>query len=166
MEKATLLLILFVLCLFCAGCTAPAPAPANQTPAGPAPVPAGTQPFVLNDSIRPGDDFFLHVNDAWIRTHPVPADKSSYTTFSQIEDKNDEDLLLLFLKAENSTGRGADHNTTLIGDFYHSGMDTDAISRDGLSPLADDLARIDAIGSREELTSGVLLDFQTTFALT
>jgi putative endopeptidase len=152
--KAFVLVICVMFCILAAGCTTP------QGEGAASPVVTTKSPdsgFVLNESIRPGNDFFMHVNDAWIREHPIPADKSSYSTFSALSDKTDEDLNVLFLKAANATGKNADRNLTLLGQFYRSGMDTETINREGLSGLSDDLAMIDAIRTRPDLTNATVV---------
>lgn len=143
MKQAAATLIL-ITCILLAGCTTP------QTDPGP------TQVSVVNESILPGDDFYLYVNDAWMRSHPIPADKNRYGSFTQLEDKVDADLLALSLKAENVSGREADRNRTLIGQFYRSGMDQAGIDAAGIAPLKDDLAMIDAIRSRKDLTNATV----------
>jgi putative endopeptidase len=150
-----LLLILVVLaCLLAAGCSAPA-----GTGTGPAvtTTTALATEYMLNTSIRPGDDFYTHVNDAWLKDHPVPADKTYIGTFSQLGDKADSDLLLLMNKAVNASKGSADRNVTLIGQFFRSGMNTEAIDREGTAALSGDLAMIDAINSRSDLTNATVI---------
>ncbi|MDD1701372.1 MAG: M13 family metallopeptidase, partial [Methanoregula sp.] len=139
-----------ILCLLVAGCTAPS---GSGTAATVTATPAPDHGFVLNQSVRPGDDFYAYVNDAWMEEHPVPADKKSISTFSELDDKTDNDLNALFLNASNATPGSADRNLTLLGQFYRSGMDNATIDRDGLNPLSDELAMIDAIDSRDELAN-------------
>lgn len=146
--KRALLLLVLIACL-AAGCSSP-----GDT--GTAPVVPATQGqerwYTLNESIRPGDDFYTYVNDAWIREHPVPADKTYIGHISELGDKTDVDLDALMTSAANQTPGSADRNLTLIGQFYRSGMDTGAIEREGLASLAGDLAMIDAIRSRDDLS--------------
>lgn len=149
MKKAVLILIL-IACILLAGCTTPAPTGTTSADT------KTTQAIVVNESIRPGDDFYTHVNDAWLRSHPIPADKSYYGSFSELNDKVDSDLLALSLKAENVSSKNGDRNLTIIGQFYRSGMDTAAIESAGITPLNDDLAMIDAISSRKDLTNATV----------
>lgn len=154
MAKEIAVILILVLCLAAAGCL-------DTGATGTKPVATVTKApdsgFVLNESIRPGDDFFTYVNDDWIRTHPIPSDKSGYTTFNALGDKVDLDLLALYLKAENATPGIADRNTTLIGQFFRSGMDTEAINRAGLTGLSEDVSMIDAIQSRSDLANATIL---------
>ena len=142
--KPALSILLLIACILLAGCTS-SPSTTAETKT--------TQAIAVNESIRPGDDFYTYVNDAWLRNHPIPADKNSYSSFTELGDKVDSDLLALSLRAENVSGNDADRNITLIGQFYRSGMDTAAIDAAGIAPLKDDLAMIDAISSRKDLTN-------------
>jgi putative endopeptidase len=45
-------------------------------------------PGGMNLSVKPGDDFYEYVNGAWIKSHPVPADKSRYGEFLIVDDRN------------------------------------------------------------------------------
>lgn len=149
MKRAALILII-ISCILLAGCSTTAPAGTNPADT------KTTQAIVVNESIRPGDDFYTHVNDAWLRTHPVPADKSAYGSFDELRDKVDNDLLELSLRAENVSTGSENRNLSLIGQFYRAGMDTAAIESAGTLPLKDDLAMIDAISSRKELTDATV----------
>ncbi|MDD3933846.1 hypothetical protein [Methanoculleus sp. UBA303] len=64
--------------------------------------------FVLNESVRPGDDFYAYVNDAWIAEHPIPADKQYYATFTEMRDRVDDNLHTLLEKAADAPPEGAD----------------------------------------------------------
>ena len=63
-------------------------------------------------------------------------------------DNVDNNLFALTIRAENVSSKDGDRNLTLIGQFYRAGMDTAAIEKAGLTSLKNDLAIIDAIGSR------------------
>jgi putative endopeptidase len=152
-KKAVVILVL-ISCILLAGCTGVATTDKNSSGAAPT-VP--THGFVLNESVRPGDDFFAYVNDAWIAEHPIPADKNSVSSFSELSDKVDNDLLALSLKAENTTSGDPDRNLTLIGQFFRSGMDTAMIDREGIVSLRRDLEMIDAISSRTGLTNATIV---------
>jgi len=154
MVKPVLLVFIVIICLVTAGCSGPA---ATTPDLQSSPAQAPDNGFVLNESIRPGDDFFMHVNDNWIRKHPIPADKSGYTTINELTDTVDADLLSLYLKAENTTAGNADRNITLLSQFFRSGTDTEAINREGLNGLSEDLAMIDAIQSRSDLADATIM---------
>ncbi|WP_319578922.1 M13 family metallopeptidase [uncultured Methanospirillum sp.] len=122
--------------------------------AGYANITIGSGPFTLDTGVSPGDDLFGYVNNAWITDHPVPENKSSYTAFTEVEERTIDQLKALF---DNESGRYAAGEESLIGQFYQSGMDTGVINREGLSPLAGELGMIDNISSHEDLMNGSVM---------
>jgi len=157
--KHVLLTVLLIAVLACAGCSAPSgtatPEPVSQPP---------ESEFALNESVHPGDDFYAYVNDAWMAEHPIPADKQYYATFTEVQDRVDNDLHALFLNASAVPARDADRNITLIGRFYLSGMDNGTIDREGLSGISDLLLAIDGIDSRADLTGTTIVLLEQGFS--
>ncbi|MEY4411791.1 MAG: hypothetical protein RL560_50 [Actinomycetota bacterium] len=98
----------------------------------------------LDPQIRPQDDLFRHYNGKWIREYEMPADRASDGIFRKLHDEAEARVRDII---ENSSGSG---EAQKIGDLYKSFMDTDAIKARGLSPIADDLQRIDAISTHQE----------------
>jgi len=98
----------------------------------------------LDSLTRPQDDLFRHYNGRWIREYEMPADRSSDGIFRKLHDEAEARVREII---ENSSGSG---EAQKIGDLYKSFMDTDAIKARGLSPIVDDLARIDAIATHQE----------------
>jgi len=106
----------------------------------------------VDKSVKPGDDFFMYANGAWLKKNPIPAAYSSWSIFNLVQEdlrnkmrKINEDAV----KANAPKGS----NTQKIGDFYYSGMDTVNIEKMGLSPLKAELAKIDAIKDVNGLVS-------------
>ena len=98
----------------------------------------------LDSLTRPQDDLFRHYNGRWIREYEMPADRSSDGIFRKLHDEAEARVREII---ETSSGSG---EAQKIGDLYKSFMDTDAIKARGLSPIVDDLARIDAIATHQE----------------
>ncbi|PWR71989.1 M13 family metallopeptidase [Methanospirillum lacunae] len=105
-------------------------------------------PFTLDTGVNPGDDLFGYVNNPWIENHPVPENKSSYTAFTEVEEKTLEQLRILF---EHEADDYATGQESLIGKFYSNGMDTGSIDRQDLSPLKRELTSIDEVSSHSDL---------------
>ncbi|NHA07609.1 M13 family metallopeptidase [Mucilaginibacter sp. HC2] len=98
----------------------------------------------MDTTVKPGDDFFKYANGAWLKKNPIPAAYASWGIGNVVEEelrnrmkKINEDAL----KADAPKGS----NTQKIGDFYFSGMDTVGIEKQGLSPLKDELSKIDQV---------------------
>ncbi len=104
----------------------------------------------------PSSDFYQHVNQDWITTHPVPPEYSSYGVFHEIHERNE---LILREVLEDAAARRKestlDRDLRLVGTFWASGMDEQAIEALGTAPLAAELARVNAIHSLEGLVDAM-----------
>lgn len=98
----------------------------------------------IDSSIRPGNDFFSYANNGWFKNHPIPASETSNGLWRMIIDTLNNDIRKI---CESSAAANAEKgsNKQKIGDFFFTGMDTMAIEKAGLSPLAAEMQRIDAI---------------------
>jgi len=89
------------------------------------------------------------VNGTWLKKTQIPPDRSNYGSFTALEDKAEKDLRTIVeeLSAkQNPSGSEAEK----VGNLYSSFMDEKKAEADGLRPIAADLTRIDAIGTKEE----------------
>ncbi|MCW3493133.1 M13 family metallopeptidase [Microbacterium sp. SSM24] len=96
----------------------------------------------LSDEIRPQDDLFRHVNGAWLDRTDIPDDKARWGSFHLIAEQAEKDVHAI---VEESQAAEAGTEARKIGDLYTSFMDTARISELGAAPLADHLARVDAV---------------------
>ena len=106
----------------------------------------------VDDSVRPQDDFFRHVNGTWLKTTPIPADKSRIGSFISLREQSESELRELIETAVRAPD-GADARR--IGDLYRSFMDEALVEKAGLGPLAGELAAIDAIASTDALAAAM-----------
>jgi len=104
----------------------------------------------MDAGVRPQDSLFGAMNGTWLKNTPIPADKSDYGTFTQLDDLSNERVKAIIegLAAKPQTPGTVNAK---IGDFYTSYMDTAAIDKAGLRPLWPYLAQIDAVKDRKEL---------------
>ncbi|WP_323846942.1 M13 family metallopeptidase [Microbulbifer magnicolonia] len=103
----------------------------------------------MDTSVRPQDDFFAYVNGTWMKNTEIPADKSRWGGFTILRDKSTEQVKALIMEAgENASSAGAKQ----IGDLYNSFMNEKLIEETGLAALEGELAKIDGIESRKDLT--------------
>ena len=90
----------------------------------------------------------------WMKANPIPAEYSSWGTFTELRDNN-LTALHTILEAAAKANAPANSNEQKIGDFYSSCMDTTAIEAQGIKPIASDLAAIDAINDRNTLDAEI-----------
>ena len=111
---------------------------------------SGIDTSYLDDSIKPGDDFFRYVNAKWMDETEIPADKSNYGTFNILGDAAQEDVkAIIEMSATGDFAKGTDEQK--VGDLYKSYLNTEARNARGVEPLQPEFDRIEAISSHEDL---------------
>jgi putative endopeptidase len=105
----------------------------------------------MDKSIQPGVDFYQYVNGGWIKKHPVPDEYSRYASFDVLQEQNYDDLKSIMEESSKDEKAEKTSNKKKIGDFYASGMDSAKIDKEGVKPLADEFALIDAVKTKEDL---------------
>ena len=103
----------------------------------------------IDSSKKPGDDFFLYANGIWFDSAKIPESQTGVGAYSFMNYPQRIRLQGL-LDSISATKNTAGTIEQKVGDFYASGMDTNAINKRGYEPIKPVLAQIDAI---TELTS-------------
>lgn len=104
----------------------------------------------MDTSVAPGDDFFRYVNGTWYDNFEIPADKSSFGAFVILRDEAQERVMdIIKSSAEGDFKAGSDEQK--VGDFYRSYMDMETRNALGVSPLAPEIEKIEAISDYTDL---------------
>jgi putative endopeptidase len=104
----------------------------------------------MDTTVHPGDNFFMYANGQWLKKTVIPPSESGWGSFYTLNDENLQKLHGILEKAAQSNSKkGSDQQK--VGDFYTSGMDTITIERLGIKPIEDQLRKIDALKSIDEL---------------
>jgi putative endopeptidase len=104
----------------------------------------GVDPSMMDTAVKPGDDFNLYANGAWLKGTPIPADRSNIGGFYIADHKTEGQLAELIAGIQRSAA-AANTDEGRIRDFYKAYIDTAAIDAAGLKPLKSDLDRFAAI---------------------
>lgn len=121
----------------------------TAVPAALAQTKSGVDLASIDKTIKPGDDFWTYANNAWIKAHPIPPDRSRYgigAVMTEEASKRTVDLI-------QDAAKGGAGDGKKVGDYYASYMDEAAIEAKGLTPLKADLARIAAIKDKKQLAT-------------
>ncbi|HEY0394331.1 MAG TPA: M13 family metallopeptidase [Candidatus Elarobacter sp.] len=89
-------------------------------------------------------DFYQFANGGWLKTHPIPGDKSTWSHL----DKLDEDNLAVLrrgLETAAAAHAAPGSREQKLGDLYAACTDEAAIEAKGAAPLQPTLAQIDAV---------------------
>jgi putative endopeptidase len=107
-------------------------------------------PDYMDKTVAPSADFARYAFGNWQKANPIPADKSRWGAFNELELYNQTGLKgILETAAAKSHEPGSVEQK--VGDFYASALDTAAIEAAGLKPVTTDLAQVAAIASPADL---------------
>jgi putative endopeptidase len=110
---------------------------------------AGIERDAMDTSIAPGDDFWTHANGAWVKAHPIPADRNSYGVGAILDEEVKKRIADLIQGAAQNAEPGSDAQK--VGDYYATYLDEAGIESKGITPLQPMFAKIAAIGDRSAL---------------
>lgn len=104
----------------------------------------------MDTSVAPQQDFFRYVNGKWIDNTQIPGDKARWGSFDELRENAEKDVLVL-IQELSATEHALNSDEQKIADLYKSFLDEALIEQLGLTPLNDDLARIDKIKTHADL---------------
>ncbi|UKA56969.1 M13 family metallopeptidase [Arthrobacter sp. FW306-2-2C-D06B] len=106
----------------------------------------------IDESVRPQDDLYQHVNGAWLKSTVIPDDRPLEGTFTALRDGAE-----LAVKAiiEEAAAKGAEASgiERKVGGLYNSFMDEEATEAKGMEPIRHRLAEVFATASPAEVVS-------------
>jgi putative endopeptidase len=101
-------------------------------------------------SVKPGDDFYAFAGGTWMKTETLPADRTSWTSFTKLADENETRIRGLLDEARSSAGAPGS-TAQKIGDFYASFLDEARINTLGLAKAEPALDEIHRANSYDEI---------------
>jgi putative endopeptidase len=108
----------------------------------------------IDKTLDPCVDFYQYACGNWLKSTEIPADRSSWASFTELDERNLVTLKDILEKA--STG-GPNRSAVeqKIGDFYGACMDEKAANEKGLAPLQPELDRIGAVKDKPALIDAI-----------
>lgn len=99
----------------------------------------------FDTTVAPGMDFFHYANGGWIKANPIPNDQVRWGTFSILSENNKKNLLSIADSVSKLKDVQKGSPAQLVGDFFHSAMDTATIEKLGATPIKGEMDAIDQI---------------------
>ncbi len=113
----------------------------------------------MDNTVKPNEDFFKHVNGKWLETNEIPDDRTRWGSFDELRQNTDEDALSI-LKSAMSDNKDLEKIEVLPGSdqekavhLFQTIMDTVGRNKQGLDPIKPYLAKIEAINNIDDLES-------------
>ncbi len=104
----------------------------------------------MDTSADPMQDFFTYTSGNWLKNNPVPPDKSSWNSFSELSESNYLKLKEI-LESCMKNGSGGNKVEKMLGDFYASSLDTERLEKLRFSPVSEYMDRISRINKTEDV---------------
>jgi putative endopeptidase len=114
------------------------------------PAATGIDETAMDTQVKPGDEFYLYANGAWLAKAEIPADRSrigSHVVAADATERQQMALIETILASRPAAGTDA----ARLRDYWRGYMDTAAIDKAGIAPLKGDLAKYKAIKDKAAL---------------
>ncbi|MDX1926241.1 MAG: M13 family metallopeptidase [Pirellulaceae bacterium] len=106
----------------------------------------------ISKTISPGTDFYEYVNENWLKSTEIPADRSNYGSFSVLEDETKAAIRTLIEAAAADKNAAPGSDAQKVGDFYRSLTNLELREKLGTKPIQGLLDEIAAVKSVAELS--------------
>lgn len=114
---------------------------------------AGLADFEPDPRLRAQDDFYAFVNSAWLARNEIPADRSTWSAFHELDEQADRQVRQIIAEIAAKRDEPMHPDLAKVAALYVSFMDEEAIESAGIEPISAWLERIDAIGDHEALAA-------------
>jgi putative endopeptidase len=115
----------------------------------------------INSEIKPGDNFFMHVNGIWYDSAKIADDQAGVGSYSFLNIPQKQ-LLENILEEVSTQSHSKGSIEQKVGDFYASGMDVVAINARGFEPVQPVLNQIDGITDLASLTKFIASELKSS----
>jgi putative endopeptidase len=105
----------------------------------------------MDKSVKPGDDFFLYANGAWLARTEIPADRTSIGSFQNLQILSEKHMKELVDELEARDPATLNPEEKQLRALYDAFTDTKQIETRGLDPIKPDLKRIAALKTGEDV---------------
>jgi putative endopeptidase len=101
----------------------------------------------FDKDVKISEDFFRHVNGGWMKTNPIPAEKSRFGSFDALQDNAQKHIKGILEEMSKNTKSKKGSIEQKLGDFYTAAMDESTIEKLGFTPIKKYLNEIKTLKS-------------------
>ncbi len=107
----------------------------------------------MDRSVEPCANFYKYACGGWEKNNPIPADQASWSVYAKLGTAN-EQFLWGILEAD-AKAKDRTPVQQKVGDYFAACMNTAAIDALGDKPIQPELAKLDALKTREQVVAAL-----------
>ncbi len=115
---------------------------------------AAINPANMDTTVAAGTDFYEYACGGWIKNNPLKPEYARFGTFDQLLENNQEQLRVL-IEELSATPHEAGSVAGKIGALYAMGLDSTKLNSDGVAPIKEELAAINALATKSDVSKMV-----------
>lgn len=115
---------------------------------------AAINPANMDTTVAAGTDFYEYACGGWIKNNPLKPEYARFGTFDQFLENNQEQLRVL-IEELSATPHEAGSVAGKIGALYAMGLDSTKLNADGVAPIKEELAAINALATKSDVSKMV-----------
>jgi putative endopeptidase len=103
----------------------------------------------MDKAADPCVDFYQYACGGWMKNNPIPADKSRWGRFGELDENNL--YVLRDILEETQSAKQPSPIQQKVGDYYAACMDETAIEKRGTAPLTPMMEQISAVKTKQQV---------------
>lgn len=115
---------------------------------------AAINPANMDTTVAAGTDFYEYACGGWIKNNPLKPEYARFGTFDQLLENNQKQLRVL-IEELSATPHEAGSVAGKIGALYAMGLDSTKLNAEGVAPIKEELAAINALATKSDVSEMV-----------
>ena len=107
----------------------------------------------MDKSVNPADNFNRYVNGSWLDNTEIPADRTRWGSFDELQRNTDDDVMVTLKEAINDKSIDPKSDQAKAINLYKTVLDTVSRNKAGIDPLKPYLAKINTVQNADQLVA-------------